>query len=162
MTMHLASLWNRGLGQFGNGLLKSWLYCLLAMTKLLRKLGPNSSPKTVLQCTSTQHLQATPRPLHSNQGWSNAKAQTLHFPILDLRGGVGAGHEFPIYFVQDCSKLFSSIASKLPISEIWKSFNDFIARRIGNFLCLNKQCLMLTRTGLQSVILQRSINYQRP
>ena len=115
MTMHLASLWNRGLGQFGNGLLKSWLYCLLAMTKLLRKLGPNSSPKTVLQCTSTKHLQATPRPLHSNQGWSNAKAKTLHFPILDLRGGVGGGHKFPIYFVQDCSKLFSSTTSKSPI-----------------------------------------------
>ena len=55
MTMHLASLWNIGLGQLGNGSLKSWLYCSLAITKLLWKLGQNSSPKTVLQCTSTQH-----------------------------------------------------------------------------------------------------------
>ena len=38
------------------GTTRKWL--VLAITKLLRKLGPNLPPKTVLQCTSTQHLQS--------------------------------------------------------------------------------------------------------
>ena len=66
------------------------------------------------QNSPTMHFDTTPTILgNSNQGWSSAKAKTRHFPILDLRGG--GGHKFPIYVVQDCSKLFSSTTPKLPI-----------------------------------------------
>ena len=91
-------------------LLKSWLYCPLAITKLLRKLGQICPPKQ--SHNALRHNTYNLGQLKSRM--KQCKAKTRHFPILDLRGG-GGGHKFLIYFVQDCSKLFSSTTSKSPI-----------------------------------------------
>ena len=138
--MHLASLWNRGLGQLGNGLLKSWLYCPLAITKLLRKLGSNLPPKTVLQCTSTQHLQSWATQI-KDEAVQNPKRAT--FPSLIWGEVGGGGHKFPIYVSKIVASCFLVQPRNCQFRQSENLLMISLQNAFGNFLCMNKQCLML-------------------
>ena len=138
MTMHLASLWKRGLGQLGNGYwnrdsIVHWLLpsCLGNWVKF----APQNSP--------TMHFDTTPTILgNSNQGWSSVKPKRAIFPSLIWGEGAGGTN-----FSSILSKIVASCFLVQPQNRQFRKSENLLMislqNAFGNFLCMNKQCLML-------------------